>query len=173
MKKLFCFLLVMILSACSQSPSVLTAPYSEVSQGDLSDDRANPTNLVLKLGDNSLEGSTEQGDLDYFSFSVPQGQQLSELLLTNYESLDSFAFIAVQRGKVFTEPNEGTVEENLLGHVLFGLDEVGKNLLPVMGSQKAVQGFTPPLASGEYSFWLQQTGATTNYVLNFVLSESP
>jgi len=132
-------LIIVLLSACSQSPSVLGTPFEEASQGDLSDDRNEPTRLSLSVGENLISGTTQAGDLDYFSFTLAQGQELTKLELRSYVSVDPRAFIGVQRGTVFSEPNEGTNEAELLGWLLFDSGAVGTDILPAMGEQEGAR----------------------------------
>lgn len=147
--------------------------WNEFVQGDLSDNRFAPTPLSLVPGSNQLIGSMA-GDLgggnvdrDYFSITVPPGHVLSQIVCEQYFSLDPVAFLGIQPGPTFpNDPN--TVEPgDLLGWIHLSIDHVGVDILPVMGFEG--QGFVPPLPAGVYSFWAQQLGEPTDYVLDFVV----
>ena len=147
--------------------------YIEFLQGDLSDNHAAPSQLTVHQGSNELLGFMA-GDLggglidrDYFRFTVPEGMVLSQIILTQYFSIDPVAFLAVVPGPAFPHDGETTLPSELLGWVHLGEEHLGLDIMPLMGMQG--QGFTPPLPSGEYSFWAQQLGEPTDYVLNFVV----
>ena len=180
MKKIFLFgllLAALILSACgSNDTSTVVKPYLESEDGDLSDDRERPTVFQLGTGTTTLSGTTEREDLDYFRISVPEGGVLSEVTLSEYESLDNAAFIAVVEGKTFAVEEDGgdTAATELLGYSRLGPEELNQNLLPLMAEGNfeggaAPTGFETPLTAGDYSFWVQQTGLETTYTLEFKL----
>lgn len=155
------------------SPSTTTSAYDEGTDGDLSGDRLNPTDVSLVEGGNILTATSVAGDLEYVTVSVPPDYQLKAILLESYLSTDDQAFIAIQSGLTFTEPATGTNVANLLGYTHFGTaaGHVGTDILDDMGEGAGAIGFTPPLSSGPYTFWLQETGtATTTYTLNLVIS---
>src|SRR5678815_4529236 len=72
--------------------------WNEVTQGDLSGDRMNPTMFTLGEGTHSLLGHTAGGDLDYMAITLAPGMQLRQIILVSYESGDGVAFIGVQPG---------------------------------------------------------------------------
>ena len=65
----------------------------------------------------------------------------------------------------------------LLGYTHFGpgYGEIGGDILPELALENfGVPGFTPPLPSGSYTFWIQQEGpADTGYQLDFVVTQVP
>ena len=194
--------------------------YNEASQGDLSDDGLNPTSLgELSLGTNSLTATFNAGTSnpspDYFTFNVPEGLVLKNIVLNSWESEPNFediAFFAVQQGTVFDYvfPNElENPAEGLLGWSHLRSTQVGdeekillemsvSNLNPEDSGLKEIYeaeannnpyspeqiarlpedvteedlinnlanlpetwapgatGFSLPLESGDYSFWLRQ-----------------
>ncbi|WP_414575210.1 Ig-like domain-containing protein [Anabaena sp. CCY 9402-a] len=146
--------------------------YNEAINGDISGDRNAPLVLPLIEGKNSLTATSVRNDREYITFEVPEGYQLDSLVLAAYESTDDVAFAAVQRGSVFTEPPTGTNVANLLGYSHFGtgLDQLGTDILDDLGRGEGAIGFSGGLPSGEYTFWLQQTGATATYTLEFNLA---
>lgn len=136
------------------------ANYNESVSGDISDDPSAPLFLQLSSGVNSLRATSSAGDLEYVTVNVPEGYQLETLILASYNSSDEIAFAAVQEGTVFTEfgiPSEIDVS-NLLGWSHISAGQVGTNVLDNIGRGSGSIGFTGPLPSGDYTFWLQQTG---------------
>lgn len=142
--------------------------WNESVNGDLSGDRLNPTNLSFAAGNNRILGTMGSTDKEYVHFTLAPGMALSQIIVVDYQSGDPISFIGVQAGNTFTEPASGTEVANLLGYTLFGTDHIGTNILPAMGTGSGSMGFTPPLTGSDYTFWIQQTGDTTTYDLNFV-----
>jgi hypothetical protein len=147
--------------------------YDENSQGDLSNDRFHPTPLTLPIGEGLLLGALDGDvggsiDRDYYTITIPQGYALSQIILQQYFSNDPVAFIAIQPGSIF--PNDpATVQPgDLMGWLHFGPEDLGLDLLSLMGANG--QGFTPPIGPGPFSFWTQQTGEPTTYVMDFVVA---
>jgi hypothetical protein len=147
--------------------------WNESTNGDLSGSMSTPTSLTLAAGNNDLFATTQGGDLEYVTVTVPAGSTMTGLFLRSYNSFDQTAFMALQRGATFTESPFSPNIANLLGYSHFGSIGVGFNLLPGLGIAQGAQGFTPPLQAGPYTFWLQQLGGTTNYQLDFVVSAPP
>lgn len=153
--------------------------WNETNSGDLSGDRLNPDAFVLAPGSNNLVGDVIGGagaDLDYVALTVPANHLLAQIVLEVYDSTDSRAFLAVQQGATFTEPPTSTDVTQLLGysHIGPGGAQPGTDILDDLGLGGGAIGFTPPLAAGQYSFWIQQTGtALTGYDFNFVVEEVP
>jgi len=157
------------LAAVSQSAVI----WDENIQGDLTDDRFNPQDLTLSVGSNILIGNTGFSDRDYFHFWNPLGNMITSVILRSYVSVDDVSFLAVQEGGFITEDPLNANVGNLLGWTFFGTPEVGLDLLPMMGSNWGSIGFTPPLTGPEYSWWLQQTGDETSYILEFNVVPEP
>lgn len=211
--------------------------HNEDIDGDLSDDGLNPTVLgELTLGTNSLKATFNAGQInpspDYFTFTVPEGLTLTNIVLNSWESSPNFediAFFAVQEGTVFDYvfPNElEEPAEGLLGWAHLRSTQVGDtekvltemsvaNLSPEISGQKEVyeeeasnnpyspeqlaqlpegvteediinnltnlsntwasgaEGFSIPLESGDYSFWLRQ-GSDINIAveLDFITAQA-
>ena len=169
----------LFLILASMLPSFATAQtlWAELTQGDLSDDRFNPTPLVVVPGDNFLFGVIEGGDgegnldRDYFRMTIPSGFQLSQLVLENYASVDFGSFIGIQPGPIFPDDPDTVRPGDLLGWTIFGPPQVNLDLLPLIGLNGRT--FTPPLPAGTYSFWVQQTDDFTEWTGNFVVTEVP
>ncbi|HWB19678.1 MAG TPA: hypothetical protein VG711_05205 [Phycisphaerales bacterium] len=151
--------------------------WNESVNGDLSDDRFNPTALSLQLGVNSLFATTGSGaaDREYFSVTVPTGMQLSELNLVSYVGSDNTGFIGVQQGSVFTEPPTNTQVFNLLGwsHIGPSSGNVGQNILDDIGWGGGAIGYEGPLPAGTYTYWVQQLGSPMTYQLDYVVTNVP
>jgi hypothetical protein len=168
-------LFTLALAACSQAARAADI-WNESLHGDLSGNRLAPTTLGgLALGDNTLIGVVQGGDLDYFTFSVPAGQTLSAIVLLQYTSADQRAFVGVQHGSVFTEPAAGANVANLLGwtHIGPGGAPQGTDILDNLGAGPGAQGFAGALPAGDYVFWVQQLGAETLYRLDFQTVPAP
>lgn len=136
------------------------ASYNEGVSGDISGDRLAPTSLALDPGSNLISGSVVAGDLDYLTVHVAPGYALSQLVLISFVSQDDIAFIGIQAGTQFTQPNTGTDVSQLLGWAHYGLP-VGQNLLEALGAGSGAIGFTGPLPAGDYTFWIQQANPQT------------
>lgn len=156
--------------------SSLAATYDEGAQGDLSNDRLAPTPFTLDAASNVLSGSvTALGpDRDYFTVIVPSGFALSQIILNQYASSNTRAFIGVQEGSTFTVPPTATGPDGLLGYMHFGFDQaIPSDLLDDLAVSNP-PGFSIPLAAGSYSFWINQTETDlTAYQLNFVTTAVP
>jgi hypothetical protein len=149
--------------------------WNESTGGDLSGNRLAPSAVTLALGGNDLFATTANGDQEYLRVTVPTGHQLSSLWLRSYSGNDLVSFIAMQSGDTFTEAPATANPANLLGYAHFGpgRGNLGANILPQMGTELGAQGFTPPLPSGNYTFWLQQTGSAASYQFEFVTVPEP
>lgn len=151
--------------------------WNENTNGDFSDNRFAPSVLSVAPGSNQLIGlmqgelSPSVIDLDYFTITVPAGYVLSELVLDSYFSNDPFAFLAIQPGSIFPNDPQTVEPLDLMGWTHMRVSQVGQDLLPEMASLG--YGFTIPLAAGTYTFWGQQLGDPTDYVLDFVIVPGP
>ncbi|MGH7242203.1 MAG: hypothetical protein ACREJD_02160 [Phycisphaerales bacterium] len=137
--------------------------YNESTQGDLSDNRLAPTHLNLSYGSNTLAAKFGKGptpdmhDLDYVSFTVPPGRVMSHIVVTDYFDDDfNFSFIGVQAGSTFTIPFDSFDVGALLGYSHFSRPDLGLDIMPTIAAGPGAQGFTPPLAAGTYTFWIQE-----------------
>jgi hypothetical protein len=148
--------------------------WNESTQGDLSGNQSAPTTLALSAGNNDLIATSQGGDLEYVTVTVPPGSTMTGLFLRTYTGFDNLAFLGMQRGATFTESPFAPNVANLLGWTHFGpgAGNVGADLLPGIGMGPGAQGFTPPLPADSYTLWLQQLGAATNYQLDFVVAAS-
>jgi hypothetical protein len=171
---------VLWLSALLSNVGVCSAgiAWNESINGDLSNNRSNPTAVTVGTGSNLLI-ATSGGpgpDRDYFRFTIPAGYQLTGIYLNQYTSLfDGKAFIGVQTGSAITVNPTDPSPAPLLGYAHFGPDvellTPPFNYLSAIGTGVSAIGFTGPLGPGEYSFWTQQTsaGSPSTYQLDFVV----
>jgi hypothetical protein len=173
------FLGTTLVAASAHAATVL----DESVDGDLSGDRLAPTTINLQMGVNSViatTGSSPSLDQEYLRINLPVGHQLDEIVLASFVEgqFDSVAFIGVQSGTTFTFDAGDAFSHvpDLLGYAHFGPgdgDDPGTNILPKIGQGAGAQGFVGSLSGPSYTFWLQQTGGTSVYQLDFVVSAVP
>lgn len=168
---------LLTLSLCLTAFLAASAPAAvlrdEAIAGDISGDRIIPSRFVLTPGSNEIIATTGGDDLEYFSFT--SAFPINQLFLRSYSGTDGTAFIAVQNGGIFTEAPAFPDQANLRGYAHFGpdLNHVGQDILPAVGNGAGSQGFAPPLAPGQYTFWVQQTGSPSTYRLDFITVPEP
>ncbi|GAB1856300.1 hypothetical protein MHTCC0001_11350 [Flavobacteriaceae bacterium MHTCC 0001] len=149
----------------------LTYDYIELLNGDFSNDFSSPTVLEFVVGKNFITASQGGGDIDYFTFTVPQNSVLSEIIVDDYQSSDSAGFIGIVASNAFSTNAGDTQAGDLLGGTLYGKATLGDDILPNMGVLTNATGFSGELPSGTYSIWLNQTGDTSTASFNFVVSK--
>lgn len=184
------FVLATLLAALTTQPALAT-DYTESINGEISGDRVSPTRINLSygaggsngvLGNNIISGSLGNiagvVDRDYFTAIVPVGFNLSELRVGNQTTVGGGgSFIGVAQGAVMPVSANPTPASaaGLLGWKVYTLVDRNTDILDnmaVAGNQAS--GFTPPLAAGEYTFWLQElAGGSFNYRFNLVLTPVP
>jgi hypothetical protein len=146
----------LVAAAFAQSAAAVTI-WDEGTDGDLSHDPAAPNSVTVAIGTNTVIGSTvgsDQGpDRDIFTFTVPDGAALTQLLLTSFVSDDDLAFLALQDGPVITDPGSA---DDLLGWLHPSADFVGTDILDDIGQGAGAIGFTGPLGPGTYTLLMQQ-----------------
>ena len=170
-------LLAVTASATAQAATV----WNESVAGDFSNLGTAPTVLALGVGPNLIIGSTGRVggvvDRDYFSFTVPAGQQLDTLTVmpgTTALGVSGLSFIAIQSGGQVTVNPTGGSPAGLMGYWHFGANDIGSDILGVMGTSPGAGGFITPLPAGPYAFWVQDTGTgTANYRLEFAVTAVP
>jgi hypothetical protein len=171
-------ILSLAIAVGASATSLAATIWNEAANGSLSGNRLAPSSFTLAVGDNDILGTVQGGTsskLDYVTLTVPVGTKMVHLDLVSYASTDQKAFIGVQRGTTFTEPASGTNVANLLGWTHFGpgAANVGADILPSMGLGPGAQDFTAPLPPNQYTFWIQQLGAATNFDFDFVVQPVP
>lgn len=159
------------------------ADYNETA-GDLSNDFANPTSLVISAGNNVVTGSTTNAplDRDYFTFVVPEGSTVTDITLQAYQwGTDNSAgnsYFGIINSNAFPDPTSMVSDNSFVVSKLIDSAQVGQDLLQ-SGVGEDADG-TPPspngpgeLGPGTYSVWYQETGASTTYAFNIVLDTPP
>jgi hypothetical protein len=154
--------------------------YNESVAGDLSNSGLTPTLVTVSPGPNDLFGTTGKNattgiiDRDYFTFTVPQGFLLTAItVLPGTQTLGTLgdSFIGIESGPEVTVSTAATTAAGLLGWDHYGTDDIGVNILPLMGMGAGATGFTGPLPAGQYSFWVQEASAgTVPYGLEFTVA---
>jgi len=139
--------------------------YNETSDGNLSNSSVMPTIVTFTAGDNIIISNQDPSNADYFTFTIPEDYELSEINVEDFDISDP-AFIGIAMG---TSIN-GQSAEDLLGGLVYGQDDIDTNILPEMGTLLDATGFTGVLSSGEYSIWLNQTGSLSSVTLNFKIT---
>jgi hypothetical protein len=159
--------------------------YNESVSGDLSNFGLTPTVLTFSQGLNDVFGTTGKSaagviDRDYFTFTVAPGLELTAITVlpgtTTLGPLDE-SFIGVEAGSVVDVSTGATTAAGLLGWTHYGVEEItdGTNILPLMGIPNlGSTGFTGPLPSGTYSFWVQEASVgQVQYGLQFTEAPEP
>jgi len=147
------------------------ANHNETTDGDLSNSGNTPTALNLSAGTNSVIGSMPGSDLDFLTIHVPDNHELTSLILGSYGGGgDGTSFIGMRTGTTIAVTGNPA---QLTGYTHFGTGpgNVGQDILDDIGRGAGATGFTPPLAAGAYSFWIQQaSGASTTYQFDFLVN---
>jgi len=150
--------------------------FDEARDGDASDDRFNPTTVTLGAGVNTIRGFSGQSptpdvhDLDYITFTVADGFQLSSFVLQSASVGGAFSFVALQAGPTITIPADWTsIETPLLGWAHFGSASLGQDLLPEMATSPGSVGFSAPLQAGTYALWIMELDTSEPHTYSFGL----
>jgi len=156
-------------------PPAWTA-FDEAIAGDASNDRFNPTQIELFGGDNIVRGSfgisavPDVHDIDYLSFTVGEGFELTSLRVRDASVGGAFAFVAMQAGPTITIPADWTsIETPLLGWAHFGSASVGSDLLAEMSVSPGSVGFSGPLPAGTYTLWIMELNSSEQYFYDFAV----
>jgi PEP-CTERM motif len=149
--------------------------------GDFSGNGLAPTAVALLPGDNTLRGTTGRTggvvDRDYFAVELPAGWQLQTLTVmpgTTFLGASAASFIGVQAGPQLTVNPTGGSATGLLGWTHYSENDLGTDILGLMGIGPGAIGFAGPLPAGTYSFWVQDTGTgTAHYEFSFAVVAVP
>ena len=136
-------------------PAAALSIWDESVDGDLSNDPSAPTHVAFGPGTNSIVGSSQLGDVDLFTFTVPNGVSFARLELTEFSSSDDLAFLAIEAGSVVSDMSSPA---NLLGYVHVAAAFLGTDILDDLALGQGALGFSAPLGPGTYTLWMQQTG---------------
>lgn len=174
---LFCLLTCVF---CINAANATTA-WDESVSGDFANQGNSPTTVTLSMGQNVIRGLTGRSagvvDRDYFSFTLPAGSQLDTLTVlpgTTFIGPSGVVFIATQAGPQVTVSPTGGSPTGLLGWLHYSENDLGTDILGLMGIGFGADGFTTPLPAGVYSFWIQDTATgSAAYGLDFGVSAVP
>ena len=182
--------IVIALSLTIAAASAKAVIYKEAVSGDLSDNKAAPTPLVLAPGFNSVSGTVAgfpdfggTDPQDWVSFTIPAGYVMISYVNAVFNSADNQGFTGFQVGSSFA--GDEFTAGSYAGYAHFGIaannpdnnpvaaSTVGVNLLPLMADPNfapGATGFTPPLGEGTYTFLIQQGDPSlTGYQFNMTL----
>lgn len=151
--------------------SAANADWVEIVDGDFSGNGLTPTLITVTAGSNIVIGTTGNAgsgiDRDYFTFTVPVGQLLTQLqLLPSTTFSGGSGFLAMQAGPQVTVAPNGSGSGSLLGFIHYDNSHVGTDVLSFFTS-------TGSLASGTYSVWIQELGGVVDYGLDLQLTPVP
>lgn len=170
-KLLFTILLVTLISTVKAQEF-----HNEDTDGDLSDDPSAPSGpFVVETGTNNKIVATQAGnprDVDFFTITIQEGQELSQIIVDSYNGSDNIAFIGIDSGDFTDIDFSNPVVADLLGGTTYGPSSEGNDILAIMGNLSGAEGFTPPLQEGNYTIWLNQTGGTSEVELSFIIDET-
>ena len=172
-------------------PPMPSLRYDEATDGDLSNNSVNPTAIALSLGSNVITGTTTKGansptnpptplaDKDFFTFTVPDGHKVADILLLEHTSDgdEDNSYFAVTSGSSFATiaDDAGYLVSKLIdAGQMGGVSEINQDLLE-SGIGSAASGFgnggPGELGPGDYTVWYQETGADTSYKFDIVLEQ--
>ena len=157
----------------------LQAPFvwDEEDKGSLSTDGFNPTSLgTMPTGSSHLIAVTQTRIDKFFTLTIGDGTQLSEIVLDDWDSdTGNRGFLALVTGdfvNVDFDVHALPDDSEVLGygnHLLF----LGEDFLEAMEKGPGSIGFTGALGPGDYSFWLTQGGSDPiTQDLRFVVESS-
>jgi hypothetical protein len=165
------FVLASFVSAALAQSAAAIVIHNEGVNGDLSSTQGSPTLLALAFGTNTIIGSTIAGDRDFFTITVPDGTSFSQMILASFTSADDLAFVAIEEGATITSLVSAAA---LLGYMHPSAAFVGTDILDNIAAGAGALGFTPPLPSGTYAMWMQQTQAQlVSYQFDLILIPEP
>ncbi|MBQ71989.1 MAG: hypothetical protein CMJ67_03695 [Planctomycetaceae bacterium] len=156
-----------ILSACLAGASA-DVVYDEATGGDLSGDQNAPTFINVSDGNNTVVFTTDQkgDDRDLFTFNVPEGSELTGVILdlfdTNTKDDFNLGFIGFSAGAVLGTDPLAPNPTVLLGYGLVNLGDSGSDIFEIMGQGGGSQGYDGPLPAGPYTFWAQETSPSSD-----------
>ena len=171
----FAFAAVSLMSAFQAHAAIV---YDEGVSGDLSGSGLTPTSISLGVGSNQIFGTTGRSealvqDRDYFAVSIPSGYEIVSLIeLAGTTVVSGVSFLAVQTGTQVTVSQTPADATGLLGWLHFPATAVDIDVLTALGSSGAgATDFVPPLPSGNYAFWVQDTGiGSSSYGFDIVVA---
>ena len=131
-----------------------------------------PTQLgTLTNGSNVVSGRIGFGDRDCFTFVVPSGSVLTNLIVVTYNGILDLGSIYLDAGATSQVPFPGN-SSNFLGGLNFSFTESGTDILDDLASGLlGTTGFSTPLGAGVYTIVFTDVEAFNNtYALDFVIA---
>lgn len=155
---------------------IFASRFEQTAPEALSNDPASPTALSFGVGENTVSGQvdTPRNTRDFFTFTVPEGAELSGVFLKRWSAGDDIGFVHIDEGDTTVIPSQDTITEFLGGaHISTELFGVSDNVLGALAmAAQGGTGFDAPLPAGEYTFNIQQTGPViSRYELMFLIEE--
>jgi hypothetical protein len=157
--------------------------WDEATQGDFANLGTAPTPITLGVGSNLILGTSGRSagvvDRDYFTFTLPAGWQLDSITLlpgSTFIGASGLGFIAVQGGTQVTMSPTSSDPSVLLGWHHTSENDIGTDVLGLIGLGAGAIGFSGPLQAGSYAFWAQETAtgsATYRYDFNVSVVPEP
>jgi hypothetical protein len=149
--------------------------WDESVQGDLSNVGSSPTFVALSTGTNQIIGTTGNHgsgtDRDMFRVTVPAGFQLSSLQVLTPTTPLNLGFLGIQSGSQITSTASAAA---LAGWTHYTVADRGTDVLARIGTGAGAVGFTGPLGSGNYAFWIQDFDAgVSTYAFDLTLAAVP
>ena len=162
---------------------------TEVEIADTGDAPSGP--VLLAEGSNVMsatqegDGDGENGvrDRDYFTITIPEGYQLSGVVLDDFLNANGISpdgFLAFQQGtEVTVDPLTGANVGDLQGAIIYGSEEIDTDILALMRA-----GFNDPQTAtnlpafdqaltGTWTFWLNQGAGPSTATLDFQVTPYP
>jgi hypothetical protein len=130
--------------------------------------------LTLTPGQNLLVAGTSVGDPDLLRIQVPAGRTLNAIVLAFHEGPNQ-VFVGMQPGSTWTAGVGNEIDpDELMGWTEFPYDpethHTEDDILDDISLAKYPDGFTPPLASGDYTLLFQAPNTVIPFALHFIVS---
>lgn len=135
--------------------------YNESVDGDLSNDRFNPTLIDFDTGMNMVtmevvDSDQPNGDLDYFTFTLDAGESVDSIVVIDSSNpaggFDAAAFVGLAFDSFFDFDPATFMGDGVEGFVITSPDQVGIEQISILSDGLS------SLGPGDYTFWVQQTG---------------
>ncbi len=169
------FCKIIFCSFLLSSPLYSIIQFDESLSGDLSDDYLNPNTFTFQQGSNVITGGLLGGsaDLDLFSFTIPSGFELNQILVNSFFGGNNGSFLLLQPGSVLSAPPSNFFMDPI-GFSIFNDTFVadGTDLLPIVTNGPPFNSI-PTLSSGVYAAWLNEIDFPSLYSLDFVVTAVP
>jgi hypothetical protein len=141
------------------------------------------SNVMSATQEGEGDGANGVRDRDYFTVEVPDGFQLTGVVLNGYDNTNAAApdgFLAFQQGdEVTVDPTTGANVDDLQGAIIYGANDLSSNLLETMRggfsdpqTGLTLPGFDQPL-TGTWTFWLNQGAGPSTATLDFIVEPLP